>query len=107
MNMTMMGDKAILGELGGRLQRERLNRNMTQADLAHRAGVSLRTLQNIETGRSITLASLIKILRALGNLAVLDDVFPEPGLSPVQLAKLKGRERQRASGSDRRVQRSR
>jgi len=97
MSMETMSDKAILGELGNRLQRERLNRNMTQAELALKAGVSLRSLQYLETGRPCTLASLIKILRAMGNLAALDAFFPEPGLSPVQLARLKGRERQRAS----------
>jgi transcriptional regulator with XRE-family HTH domain len=98
MNMETLSDKAILGELGGRLQRERLNRNMTQAELALKAGISPRSLQYLETGRPCTLASLIKILRALGNLAALDVFFPEPGFSPIQLAKMKGRERQRASG---------
>jgi transcriptional regulator with XRE-family HTH domain len=98
MNLETMSDRAILGELGSRLQRERLNRNMTQAGLALKSGVSLRSLQYLEMGRPCTLASLIKILRALGNLAALDAFFPEPGLSPVQLAKMKGRERQRASG---------
>jgi transcriptional regulator with XRE-family HTH domain len=99
MNLETMSDNAILGELGSRLQRERLNRNMTQADLALKAGVAPRSLQYLETGRPCTLASLIKILRALGNLASLDAFFPAPGLSPVQLSRLKGRERQRASGS--------
>jgi putative transcriptional regulator len=97
MNMETMSDRAILGELGSRLQRERLNRNMTQADLSLKAGVALRSLQYLETGRPCTLASLIKILRALGNLTSLDAFFPEPGFSPIQLAKLKGRERKRAS----------
>ena len=100
MNLEIMSDKSILGELGKRLQRERLNHNMTQIELASKSGVSVRSLQYLETGRACTLASLIKILRALGNLAALDAFFPEHGLSPVQLAKLKGRERQRASGSD-------
>ncbi|MCJ7523692.1 MAG: helix-turn-helix domain-containing protein [Candidatus Aminicenantes bacterium] len=101
MNLEAMSDKAILGELGGRLQRERLNRNLTQADLALKSGVSIRSIQYLETGHPCTLASLIKILRALGNLTSLDAFFPEPGMSPVQLARLKGRERQRASGSKR------
>jgi transcriptional regulator with XRE-family HTH domain len=99
MIMESMSDKAILSELGNRLQRERLNRNMTQAELALKSGVSVRSLQYLETGRPCTLASLIKILRAMGNLSSLDAFFPEPGLSPVQLARLKGRERERASGS--------
>jgi transcriptional regulator with XRE-family HTH domain len=98
MNMETLSDKAILAELGGRLQRERLNRNMTQSHLALKAGIAVRSLQYLETGRPCTLASLIKILRALGNLAALDTFFPEPGFSPIQLAKLKGRDRQRASG---------
>jgi putative transcriptional regulator len=99
MNLVIMSDKAILGELGSRLQRERLNRNLTQGRLALKAGVSRRSLQNLEAGRSCSLAFLIKVLRGLENLAALDAFFPEPGLSPVQLARLKGRERQRASGS--------
>jgi putative transcriptional regulator len=102
MNLEIMSNKAILGELGGRLQRERLNRDMTQADLALKAGVSLRSLQYLEAGRPCSLASLIRIIRALGNLAALDAFFPEPGLSPVQLARMKGQERQRASGTGRR-----
>ncbi len=99
MDLESMSDKAILSELGNRLQRERLNRNVTQSELAAKSGVSVRSLQYLETGRPCTLASLIRILRAMGSLASLDAFFPETGPSPVQLAKLKGRERERASGS--------
>jgi hypothetical protein len=55
-------------------------------------------LQKIESGQSCALTLLIRILRALGRLDALDAFLPEPGLSPIQLAKLKGRERQRAGG---------
>jgi transcriptional regulator with XRE-family HTH domain len=98
MDLDSMSDKAILSELGNRLQRERLNRNMTQSELAVKSGVSVRSLQYLETGRPCTLASLLKILRAMGSLASLDAFFPASGPSPVQLARLKGRERERASG---------
>lgn len=40
----------------------------------------------------------IRILRALGKMDALDAFLPEPGLSPLQLARLKGRERKRAPG---------
>jgi len=99
MNFEDMSDKAVLDELGRRVQRERLNRNMTQAGLALQAGVSRRTLQNLEAGRACSLAVLIRILRVLKKLEAVDAFLPEPGLSPVQLAKLKGRERMRASGA--------
>jgi hypothetical protein len=48
------------------------------------------------------LSLLIRVLRAMGKLSQLDAFLPEPGLSPIQLAKLKGRERQRAFVSRRR-----
>ena len=96
MAFTELSDKAALVLLGSRVQRERLNRNLTQAALAERAGVGTRTVRYLEGGRQTTVETLIRILRALDKLDALDAVLPEHGLSPLQLAKLKGRERQRA-----------
>jgi putative transcriptional regulator len=98
MNMNAISDQAVLEELGRRVQIHRLNMNLTQAAVAEKAGVSRRALQKLESGESCTLLVLIRILRALGRLDALDAFLPEPGLSPLQLAKLKGRERKRASG---------
>ncbi len=100
--MTDMSDRAILVELGSRIQQERLNRNITQADLAARAGISRGALRLLESGRGSTLASLIRVLRALDRLESLASFLPAPGPSPVQLAKLRGKRRQRASGAGRR-----
>jgi putative transcriptional regulator len=96
MDLSSMSDGAALAELGDRLRRERLNRNMTQSDLAGKSGVARATLQNLESGRTSTMVSLVRVLRALGKLDALDAFLPVPSLSPLQLAKLKGRERQRA-----------
>jgi DNA-binding XRE family transcriptional regulator len=98
MNFDGMTEKAILEELGRRMQAQRLNLNMAQAEVAHKAAVSRRALQNLESGRGCTLSLLIRELRAMGKLGQLEAFLPEPGVSPIQLAKLKGRERQRASG---------
>ncbi|MFA5058909.1 MAG: helix-turn-helix transcriptional regulator [Opitutaceae bacterium] len=98
MNFTAMSDKAILAELGGRIQKERLNQNTTQAALVQRAGVARKVVQQLEAGRGCTLENLLRILRALGRLDQLDSLLPDPGISPVQLARLAGRRRQRASG---------
>jgi putative transcriptional regulator len=97
MQYENMSDAAILGEIGRRLRRERLNRNLTQAELAKRIGVGRRTLQNSEDGEVTTLATLVAILRGLDLLGQLDKFIPDPPLSPIQLAKLQGRRRQRAS----------
>ena len=93
-----MGNEAIRAELGTRLQRERLNQNITQAVLAEQAGISRRTLVAAEKGKGTTLETLIRLLRGLGKLGQLDQFLPEPPISPIQLAKLKGKVRQKASG---------
>ncbi len=98
MDFSIMSDKAILKELGSRVRRQRLNRNITQAELAENAGVGRTVVQKVEQGEECMLSGLIRIMRALSLLDQLDTFLPEPGLSPIQLARLQGRERQRASG---------
>jgi transcriptional regulator with XRE-family HTH domain len=92
-----MSDDAALAELGRRVARYRLNRNMTQMALAHEAGVSTPTIQRIEYGQSTQTANLIRILRVLGLLENLDALIPGSVPSPIQQAKLHGQTRQRAS----------
>ena len=99
MDFSAMNDKAILEELGVRIQRKRLALNISQLDLMRKAGVSRKVIQNIESGKSCTLKGLIRTMRALGLIGDLDFFLPESGPSPLQLAKLKGRNRQRASTS--------
>ncbi len=92
-------DGAVLGELGRRLARWRLERNLSQAEFAAEAGVGRRTVQRLEAGQSVQLMSLIRVLRVLGLLEALDRLIPEPAPSPIERLKLAGRERQRARRS--------
>jgi len=91
-------DDEVLAELGGRLRRYRLQGNIRQAELARIAGISLRTLGNIERGKDVQLGTVIRILRALGRLDSLDAFLPEAGVSPMELLRSHGRSRQRAGG---------
>ena len=95
----------ILNELGRRLHRYRLQQNRTLAEVARTAGVSTRTAQRAEAGENPTLETVIRILRALDRLDALDAFLPSPLVSPIQMAKLRGRERRRA-GTPRRRPRS-
>ena len=88
---------SLLTELGARLQRQRLDRNITQAWLATEAGISLPTLQRLEAGASVQLTSLLRVLRALNLLGNLDALVPAPTIQPMALLRRKGRRRQRAS----------
>lgn len=91
---------AVLAELGGRLARIRLERNLTQAQLAGQAGVSKRTIERLETGAVAThLSGFIRVCRVLDVLDRFDALVPEPVPSPVAQLKLRGRQRQRASAA--------
>jgi putative transcriptional regulator len=91
-------DEAVLSELGARLERTRLERNLTQRALAEEAGVERKVVLRLEAGESVTLASFIRVLRALDLLDALDQLLPEPVPSPIELLKLHGKQRRRASG---------
>jgi putative transcriptional regulator len=97
--MDGMSDDVILQEIGGRIARYRLNRNMTQDALATEAGVSRPTVQRFERGESIQFTKFIRILRALHLLERLLEFIPEEVVSPLQQVKLKGKVRQRASSA--------
>lgn len=88
---------SIAEALGDRLKRARLNKNLTQNEVAQLAWISRRTVLNEEKG-DVRLADLIAILQALDLVDHLNLFLPEPPLSPIQLLKLRGKLRKRASG---------
>lgn len=93
-----LSDEAILEDLGQRVARHRLNRNLTQEQVAREAGVARRSLSKIENGHVVDTRVLVRVLRALGLLEGLAALVPEPEVSPVALREARGRERARASG---------
>jgi putative transcriptional regulator len=88
---------AIAQELGRRLKQARLNADKTQVEVAELAGVTRKAVLNAEKGK-VSLEVLVAILGALKLTAQLDSFLPVQDISPIQLAKLQGRKRQRASG---------
>ena len=94
-----MTDDAVLEELGRRLERRRIDFGLTQAKLSEQAGVSKRTIERMEAGAATQTRNLIRILRVLDLLKGLDQLIPEIGPRPMDLLKLKGKERKRASSS--------
>ncbi len=97
MDYNFMSDPEICRELGQRLRKLRLRKNWTQKKIAQFTGMSLNTVKAIEKGEG-KLKNIIKFLRALKSLNHLDSFIPDPGISPRQLYKLKGKPRVRATG---------
>lgn len=94
---STMTDNAVLEELGRRLRRRRIDLGLTQADLAEEAGVSKRTVERLEAGAPTQTPNLVRILRSLDLLNTLSRLVPETGPRPMELLKLKGKQRQRAT----------
>lgn len=96
---SAMSDTAIVNRICSQLRQIRLNQNITQEELAERSGLGRATISRIEKGQSISLLTLVQLLRALNRLDLLDafqSVSPE--ISPLQLLKEQKPQRYRASG---------
>jgi transcriptional regulator with XRE-family HTH domain len=94
-------DKAVLHEVGDRLERRRIDAGMTQAQLAEEAGISKRTVERIEAGHSTDFVMLMRVLRVLKLLEALDQLVSDMPQSPLVLLRGRGRARKRVGHSRR------
>ena len=78
-------DSTILKELGDRIRKLRLRRNITQEDLAERALLAVGTIKSLEAGKG-KLSTLVAVLRELGALDQLDHFVPPVTISPIKMA---------------------
>lgn len=87
---------AMAAELGARLKQARLNQNITQSQLADQVGITRKAVLNAEKGQ-VSLEVFVAIMAGLNLTAELDLFLPVQLVSPLQLAKLQGKRRVRAS----------
>ena len=88
--------EAILKELGHRLGQRRLDLGLSQAEVARLAGLGKRTVERIEAGTDSQASTLLRLLRVLDLMDGVENLVPEVGIRPMDLLKLKGKERRRA-----------
>lgn len=89
--------RSLRAELGARLARHRLARNVTQQALAESAGIGLRTLRRVEAGEPSSLDSVLRVTLALGLADGLMSGIPEQEVRPIERVDSRGRQRRRAS----------
>lgn len=100
MEWIKMSDAALSASIGKFIQHHRLRQNKSQEHVALEAGISRSTLSLLERGEKVMLNTLIQVLRVLDLLYIMD-VFALPdAISPIAYAKLKKKERMRASKSN-------
>jgi putative transcriptional regulator len=99
MDKKNFGEISLLTDLGQRLAQARVGRNLTQEGLANAAAVSKRTIERLETGQSVQLSNLVRVLNALGLAENFDKLVPISGLRPMDLLRHQGKSRKRASAA--------
>ena len=99
-----MSDKALSMHIGLFIKHHRMEQNKTQEVLAKAAGISRSTLSLLERGETVTLATLIQVLRVLDKLYVMDVFSVSQDISPLMLAKMEKNKRKRAGGKRKETQ---
>jgi transcriptional regulator with XRE-family HTH domain len=94
-----MSDKVLLKHIGNFIRHHRLNQNKTQGELSTDAGISRSTLSLLERGETVTVSTLIQVLRILDQLSVLNAFEVNETISPLALVKLQKEKRLRARGN--------
>ena len=75
MDLSISKPSEIVKLLCERLRKERLSRQMTQAEVAARAGIGVNTVSNLEAGRNVGFESVIRMATVLGRLKELEELF--------------------------------
>ena len=82
MDLIFKKPEEVVTLLCERLRKERLYLEMTQSDVATRAGISVNTVSNLEAGRNVSFENLVRVAMVLGRLKELEELF-KPDLNSV------------------------
>lgn len=97
-----LSDTQLGKRIGGKLKAIRLKRNITQQSLAEASSISLSSVKKVENGEIGSFDTLLRILRTLGMLESISELFEEEQLSPSEyyemVNKAKKQSRKRAAG---------
>ena len=96
LDFTFSTSDEITAELGLRLKAVRLSQLLTQTDLAERAGVSVGTVKSLEKTGQSSVASLVRVVQALGLTDQLQSLFVLQVQSIAQMEQAQRAQRQRA-----------
>ncbi len=100
-NIYVLADKTICSKIGEKIRANRLRQNITQQKLAEDSNVALSTLKRIECGQIGSFDSLLRIVRMLHMLDLLQPLTEEEGLTPNEyydlVFKAQKKKRKRAS----------
>lgn len=75
MDLSLSKPDEVVKLLCDRLRKERLSRQMTQAEVAARAGIGVNTVSNLESGKNVGFENVVRVAMVLGRLGELEALF--------------------------------
>jgi transcriptional regulator with XRE-family HTH domain len=96
-NWYILTDNAIIEELCKSFKQMRLNKNISQEELAARSGINRITISRLESGKAINLLTMVQLFRALDQLELLHNLIIQPEISPLMVMEQQLKLRKKAS----------
>ena len=81
----MKSPQELQTQLGEGIRALRIRRQLTQSDLVARSGASISAVTKLERGEGSTVETLVRVLHALKATELIDNMAPEPQVSPLAL----------------------
>lgn len=75
--MSEISELEVLSEIGNRIRDLRIQKNMTQEELAQKSGISFATLNRIENGDDTKFSTLVRVLIQLGQGENFEYLIPK------------------------------
>lgn len=103
-NWIAMADPEIVKDICQAVKQMRINKNISQQQIAEMSGLDRTTISRMESGRAVNILTLVQVLRALDKLDILNVFSTEQVISPIRLLKEEERKRKRAGKTKKGVQ---
>jgi transcriptional regulator with XRE-family HTH domain len=99
MDKAIESPAELLKRVGEAMRRLRVQRQLTQRDLASKADVSPQSIAKLERAEGSTLETLVRALHALKATEFIENLAPRARVSPIELLRADTpRQRVRRSG---------
>ncbi|PVZ38988.1 helix-turn-helix domain-containing protein [Pseudomonas sp. CC120222-01a] len=83
LDLSLSKPSEIVKRLCERLRSERLSQQLTQAEVAGRAGIGISTVSSLEAGRNVGFENLVRVAMVLGRGKELENLF-QPKLDSLE-----------------------
>lgn len=87
MDISIKSPEELQRKLGEGTRAVRVSRNLTQQELAAKAGLSHKSVAKLERGEGSAVETLIRVLHALKATDFIENLVSRPTISPMALLK--------------------